>query len=263
MSKFIQKSPTHMVNSDDWNPESVVKLTPEQEKYYQAGQWKLMWWKFKKHRLALISGFILLFVYFSLLISEFLNPYNPYHRHTDYLYMPPQEVHFFHDGDFVGPFVYGIKGEFDLKKWAWSYSEVKDDIQPIRFFCSANDYAGADYKFWGLFEGDTHLFCPAPGGHLFLLGTDRLGRDMLSRMGYGARISLTVGIVGIAISFFLGISIGGIAGYYGGFIDSAIQRVIEIIRSFPQLPLWMALSAALPVTWSPILVFFGLKIILG
>ncbi|MTI09324.1 ABC transporter permease [Curvivirga aplysinae] len=263
MSDISNKN-SHWVNENEWNPDSVTKLTTEQERYYQASQWQLMWWKFRKHRVALISGIFLVTVYFSLLISEFLNPYNPNHRHTDYLYMPPQEVHFTHEGEFIGPFVYGTKGEFDLKTWQWVYEEDMSDIQKIRFFCSSNDYAGAEYEFWGgLFTGDTHLFCPAPGGQLFLMGTDRLGRDMLSRMGYGGRISLTVGIVGIAISFVMGITIGGIAGYYGGFIDSTIQRVIEIIRSFPQLPLWMALSAALPVTWSPILVFFGLTIILG
>lgn len=261
--KKSSKSKTHWVNKADWNPDSVVELTPEQERYYQAGQWKLMWWKFCRHKLALISGFFLLAVYVSLLVSEVLNPYEPNYRHTDYLFMPPQDVHLIHEGEFIGPFVYGTEGEFDLESWQWIYTENKTEIQPIRFFCTTSDYDGADYDLWGLVEGNFHLFCPAPGGELFLLGTDRLGRDMLSRMGHGGRISLTVGIVGIAISFLLGISIGGIAGYYGGFIDSAVQRVIEIIRSFPQLPLWMALSAALPVTWSPIFVFFGLTIILG
>jgi peptide/nickel transport system permease protein len=105
--------------------------------------------------------------------------------------------------------------------------------------------------------------CPARGGTLFLLGTDRLGRDMASRLLYAGRISLTVGLVGIIISFILGITIGGMAGYFGGWVDSVVQRVIEILRSLPELPLWMALSAALPVTWSPILVFLGITVILG
>lgn len=161
------------------------------------------------------------------------------------------------------PFVYEVASEFSWEINSWKYSENTDVIQPIRFFCTNSDYVGSDYEFWGLIEGNFHLFCPAENGQLFLAGTDRLGRDMLSRMGYGARISLTVGIIGITISFIMGITIGGIAGYYGGIIDSIIQRIIEILRSFPQLPLWMALSAALPVTWSPILVFFGLTLILG
>ena len=119
------------------------------------------------------------------------------------------------------------------------------------------------YDFWGLFEGSFHLVCPAEGGEMYLLGTDRLGRDMVSRLLYGGRISLSVGLIGIAISFILGISIGGVAGYFGGWVDNVIQRVIEVLRSLPELPLWMALSAALPVTWSPIVIYFGITIILG
>jgi peptide/nickel transport system permease protein len=114
-----------------------------------------------------------------------------------------------------------------------------------------------------LFGGDLHFICPARGGQLFLAGTDRLGRDLLSRMIYGARLSLTVGLFGVAVSFTLGILIGGVAGYYGGWTDILIQRGIEVIQSFPHLPLWMALSAILPVSWSPLLVYAGITLILG
>ena len=132
-------------------------------------------------------------------------------------------------------------------------------IERLRFFCE-----GDPYRFWGLFEAKLHLFCAAKGSPgVFLLGTDRLGRDLLSRIIYGTRISLTIGLIGITISFLLGISIGGLAGYYGGWIDIGVQRVIEVLQSLPSIPLWLALAAIMPVDWSPIVVYFGITIILG
>ena len=159
---------------------------------------------------------------------------------------------------FIGPFVYGLGFELNLESLKREYTIDPTQVQPIRFFCQ-----GDGHRYWGLARGNFHLFCPAENGTVFLMGTDRLGRDVLSRIIYGTRISLTVGLIGISISFLLGIVLGGLAGYYGGWADSVVQRTIEIIRSFPELPLWMALSAALPVTWSPLGVFFGITIILG
>ena len=249
---------THYVNPAPFDPYATEAMTPEQERYYMATQWQLMWWKLRRHRLALVSGVILAFMYFSILISELLAPYALATRHTDHIFAPPQGLHLFHEGRFVGPFVYGLDYELDMRTLKRTYTPDHSRVMPVRFLCS-----GDSYRFWGLFETDVHLFCPAEGGTLFLLGTDRLGRDLFSRMVYGTRISLTVGLIGIIISFAIGIVVGGLAGYYGGWVDGLVQRVIEIIRSFPELPLWMALSAALPVTWSPILVYFGLTLILG
>jgi len=248
----------HFVSSEPFDPLSIELLTPEQEKYYLASQWKLMWWKLKRHRLAVICGIILALNYGSVLFSEIIAPYNLHTRNTDYIYSPPQSVHLFHQGKFIGPFVYGRDYELDMDFLKRNYPERKDDVQPLRFFCS-----GDSYLFWGLFEWDFHLVCPPENGTFFLLGTDRLGRDVLSRITYGARISLTIGIIGIAISFTFGIVLGGLAGYYGGWVDATVQRAIEVIRSFPELPLWMALSAVLPVNWSPILIFFGITVILA
>ena len=248
----------HFVSSEPFDPLSIEQLTPEQEKYYLASQWKLMWWKLKRHRLAVICGIILALNYGSVMFSEIIAPYNLHTRNTDFIYSPPQSVHLFHQGKFIGPFVYGRDYELDMDILRRNYPERKDDVQPLRFFCS-----GDGYRFWGLFEGNFHLVCPPENGTFFLLGTDRLGRDVLSRITYGARISLTIGIVGIAISFTFGILLGGLAGYYGGWIDATVQRAIEVIRSFPELPLWMALSAVLPVNWSPILIFFGITVILA
>ena len=253
-----QQQIEHFVSSEPFDPGSIEVLTPEQEKYYLASQWKLMWWKLKRHRLAVICGIILALNYGSVLLSEIIAPYNLHSRNTDFIYSPPQSVHLFHNGEFIGPFVYGRDYELDMDLLKRIYLERKDDVQPLRFFCS-----GDSYRFWGLFEGSFHLVCPPENGTFFLLGTDRLGRDMFSRITYGARISLTIGIVGIIISFTFGILLGGLAGYYGGWVDAIVQRAIEVIRSFPELPLWMALSAVLPVNWSPILIFFGITVILA
>ena len=248
----------HFVNKAPFDPDAIEKLTPEQERYYMATQWQLMWWKLKRHRLAMISGAVLAFMYFSVIISEFLAPYALTTRNTDFIYAPPQTINFFHDGEFQGPFVYGLKYQLNMTNLKREYQEDKQSIQKIRFFCKSDPY-----KFWGHVAASTHLFCPSATGTLFLLGTDRLGRDVLSRIIYGTRISLTVGLLGIIFSFIIGITIGGLAGYFGGWVDNLSQRAIEIIRSFPELPLWMALSASLPVTWSPILIYFGITIILG
>ncbi|MGF7163111.1 peptide/nickel transport system permease protein [Rhodoligotrophos appendicifer] len=262
MSDVMEPRPksslAHFVSTAPFNPADAEALTPEQERVYLASGWRMMWWKLKRHRVAVASGIFLLLMYLTIFVTEILAPYNSTTRHADYLYAPPQSIHLFHEGEFVGPFVYGYDSRANLETFRWDYTVNPDKVYPLRFFCQ-----GDPYLFWGMIEGRTHLICPAVDGVFFPLGTDRLGRDMLSRIIYGTRISLTVGLIGITISFVLGITLGGLAGYYGGWIDAGIQRVIEVLRSLPELPLWLALSAALPVTWSPIVVYFGITIILG
>ncbi len=248
----------HYVSEAPFEPYAGEKLTAAQERFYRASQWRIMWWKFKRHRIAVIAAAILLAFYASILVTEVLAPYNLHTRDTRHIYAPPQTLHLFHEGRLVGPFVYGYSVHLNLQSMKREFKPETTKVQPLRFLCR-----GDDYEFWGMFEGSFHLVCPAEGGTLFLLGTDRLGRDVLSRILYGTRISLTVGLLGIAVSFVIGIVLGGISGYYGGWVDTVIQRFIEMVRSFPELPLWMALSAALPVNWSPVLVYFGITVILG
>lgn len=248
----------HYVSIAPLDLQSVEAMTPEQSRVFQASQLRLMWWKFRKHRLALVSGIFLAALYFGILICEFLAPYNLHTRNMDYIYSPPQQVHLFHNGQFVGPFVYGRHMTLDMDTLKRDYIEKQDDVQRIRFFCK-----GDSYRFWGLIEGDRHFVCPAENGQLFLAGTDRLGRDVLSRIIYGARISLTIGLVGIGFSFVLGIVIGGLAGYHGGIFDLIVQRIIEVLQSIPSIPLWLALAAIMPITWSPALIYFGITVILG
>ena len=249
----------HYVSTAPFDPIATETMTSAQSRIHLASQKQLMWWKFKRHKLALASGIFLAAVYFMILIVEFLAPYGLHTRNVDFIHSPPQRVHLFDSqGNFVGPFVYGRQMTLDIDSLHRLYTDKQNDIQPIRFLCR-----GDDYKLWGLVSSNLHLVCPAIGGQMFLLGTDRLGRDVLSRILYGARISLTIGLIGISISFVLGIVIGGLAGYWGGIFDLVVQRLIEVLQSLPSLPLWMALAAIMPVTWSPIVIYFGITVILG
>jgi peptide/nickel transport system permease protein len=240
-------------------PASVARApASEQERYYFASQWQLIWWRLRRHRFAMASFWFLVVLYATIPFVEFLAPYELRSRHADYVYSPPQRVRLFHEGRFVGPFVYGQLMTINMENLRREYREDRTRLFRLRLFAP-----GEPYLFWGLWPGERHLIGVEEGGTMFLLGTDRLGRDMLSRIIHGARISLTVGLIGIAVSFVLALIFGGLSGYYGGTIDILIQRLIEVIRAFPELPLWMALSAALPPRWDPILVYIGITVILG
>jgi len=248
----------HFVLDAPFDPYEAEKIQAAQGKFAEASQLQLMWWEFRRHKIAYYCGIFLLLMYATVFVSEFLAPYNQQHRNSDFLYSPPQSIHLFHEGALVGPFVYGRVQTLDMETLRRIYADDQTEVQKLRFFCS-----GDDYMFWGLVPGNLHLVCPAQDGELYLLGTDRLGRDVLSRIIYGARISLTIGILGVTMSFVLGIVIGGLAGYHGGWFDAVTQRVIEVLQSIPSIPLWMALAAIIPVTWSPILVYIGITVILG
>jgi len=233
-----------------------------EEKIYVAPQWKLMWWKFRKHKLALASAFVIAILYLIALFCEFVAPYNPEASFTQYQLTPPTRVHIRDaEGQFHMPFVYKMKRVRDPATLRLSYAEDTTIRYPIGFFVS-----GSEYKLWNLWKMNIHLFgigAQRAEQGIFLVGADRLGRDLFSRLCYGARISLSIGLVGVFLSLVLGVVLGGISGYYGGIADSVIQRIIEFIRSMPQIPLWMALSAALPPDWPVIWVYFGITLILS
>lgn len=239
---------------------AVLETVGKQKKetYYTATQFQLMWWKFRRHRLAILGTVVLAIFLFIMLFCEFLSPYGSQTRNSDYIFGKPQKVHFFdEEGIFLGPFVYGVSTSFDSESLQLVLTEDKEAIHKIKFFSK-----GEPYKLWGLFKSELHLFV-AEDGFVHLFGTDSLGRDVFSRTLYGTRTSLSIGLIGVVISFVIGLITGGISGYFGGFLDNAIQRLIEFIRSIPTLPLWMSLAAVLPKEWSPLRVYFAVTIILG
>ena len=229
--------------------------------YYYASQWTLMYAKFRKHKLAMASAVILIIFYLTAIFGNFIAPEGTEQFDSRYVNCSPTPVHFFHEGKFVGPFVYGLQKVRNMETFMYEFSEKSDEIYRIRFFQQGQ--RGAEYKWLGLFESNLHLFEAEEGGAVFLIGTDYMGRDLFSRVVLGSQISLFIPVVGMILTVFLGILIGSIAGYFGGRVDNVIQRLIEVVRSFPQVPLWMALSAAIPPTMKPAQIFMLMTIILS
>jgi len=235
---------------------AVAEEDEEQaEKIYGASQWHLMWRKFVRNKVGLAGGIIVLSFYLAALFAGFLAPYTLTTRFGQYIYLPPQRIYLINDGK-IQPFVYDVEMAFDdnLRR---VYEVNYDKKIPLEFFAH-----GEPYMLLGLIESDIHL-CQAPGGIVSLLGTDRQGRDMFSRVLYGSQVSLTVGLIGVILSLIFGSILGVVSGYYGGRVDNAIQRLIELVRSFPAIPLWMALSAAVPPHWPPLRTYFVVTLILS
>ena len=243
---------------DDAPYDPQISIQTLERKDLDAPAWLLIWRQFRQHKLGLISGVFLLVSYLMLPFAGFIAPYTPNERHSEHLYSPPQSINFWHEGQFIGPFVYPMTSEANLTTFQWEFKPDTSNPMKLRFFCKASTY-----RLSGLIETDRHLFCAPDGATVFLWGSDRLGRDVFSRILYGAQLSLTVGLIGITVSFALGIFFGSVAGYFGGPIDWVINRAIEILRSLPELPLWLALSAAVPSNWGPVAVFFIISVILG
>ena len=231
-----------------------------EDRLYLASQWRLMWIKFRRHKLAL-TGITVAGIFYVLgAFCEVIAPYDPRHRHSGHTYVPPQPIHFYDSetGFSLRPFVYKLERQIDPRSLRRTYTEDRSQKYYVTLF-----HRGQPYTWWGLFDTDLHLFGVEEGGTIFLLGTDRLGRDMLSRIVYGARISLSIGLIGVTIGLVLGLILGGVSGYYGGTTDTVVQRVIELLRSFPTIPLWLALAAALPLEWGPVQRYFAITLILS
>lgn len=224
---------------------------------------QLMWWKFRKHKIAVFSAIVLIIMYLMAIFAGFLTPMDPNTFDAGYKNVPPMGISFIDgEGNFTWrPGVHGLLQERDPETLRITYITDRETWYPLHFFVK-----GEPYKLFGLIESDIHLYGlgeEAGGLPFFILGSDRLGRDMFSRVVYGAQVSLSIGLVSVFLSLALGVVLGGISGYYGGWIDNVIQRVIEFIRSLPTLPLWMALSAALPPGLPQEVRYFGITVILS
>lgn len=231
-----------------------------EDRFAEASQLKLTWWRFKKHKLALVSLFLVALFYLVAIFADFLAINDPHATDARRSFIPPQSIQWFDNGKF-SPHVNGLKGTRDLRTFKLAYAPDPNKKLPVRFFAR-----GYDYHLFGAIPTNVHLL-GVEGGEavdgLFLLGTDQLGRDLYSRLVVATRISLSIGLAGVALSLLLGILLGGISGLYGGMVDTVIQRVIEMVRSIPTIPLWMGLAAALPNTWSVTQVYFSITLIIS
>lgn len=254
----LSKQPTNLPPAS--GPLLEEQLDVKSERYYYAKQWQLIWWRFRRHRLAMLSLVLLVVLYLIAIFPEFAAPYDAQTRFEKFQQSPPTRLHFFDEnGSFQRPFIYPLKRELDQKTFKYTYTADTSKPFPILFFVE-----GDSYKIFGRWHGSLHLFgTGVDGPPLVLFGTDELGRDILSRTFYGARISLSIGFVGVLLSFIIGVLLGGISGYFGGILDEIIQRIIDFLLSIPALPFWMALAASLPRDWSVTKTYFAITVILS
>lgn len=225
-----------------------------------APQWQLMWWRFRKHRMAMVAAVVVLLFYTTVPFADFLAYADPRESDAELSLLPPQPIYFFDEGEF-NPYVLGLTGKRDPQTFKRVYQPDPEKKMPIKLFAK-----GYEYKLFGVIPFDRHLL-GVDGGRaeegIFILGTDLQGRDLFSRLMLATRTSLTIGLVGVALSLFLGILLGGLSGLYGGFMDTIIQRIIEIVRSIPTIPLWMALAAAMPSQWPITRIYFFITLIIA
>lgn len=242
----------------------VPGIEEQDDSFFYAGQWELIWWRLRRHRVAMACLVLLILMYILALLPGFFSPYVPSTRFEKYQEAPPVRLRLFHtnaDGErsFQGPFYYGYEKILNQETFKYEFHPLVEQPYPLRFFVP-----GSEYTIAGNFTASLHFFGSVEDAPPFMLfGADRLGRDLLTRTLYGARISLSIGLLGVALSLVLGVVLGGISGYFGGLVDELIQRLIDFLISIPSLPLWMALSAALPRDWPVLKTYFAITIILS
>jgi peptide/nickel transport system permease protein len=225
-----------------------------------ASQFQLMWWRFRRHRLAMIGGIVVLLFYMVVVFADFLAYTSPHASEAERSLMPPQRVYLFDNGSF-SPHVYGLDSRRNPQTFQREYFANPDDKIQLSFFAE-----GFEYNLFGFIPTSRHLIGTHDGEigeSVFLLGTDVQGRDMWSRLMYATRISLTIGLLAVVISITLGIIMGGLSGFYGGWVDMVVQRMMELLYSIPTIPLWMGLAAAVPDHWNVLRIYFAITIIIA
>jgi peptide/nickel transport system permease protein len=236
-------------------------VTEAETRVAVATQRQLIWWRFRKHKLAVVSGIIVLVFYAVAAFADFIAYAEPFDTEASRSYIPPQPIHWFDAQGHFHPQVYALKGRRDLRTFKLSYAPDPSEPRDLALFAH-----GFRYRLFGLFPTNIHLLGVSNGratDALFLFGTDQLGRDVFSRLALATRTSLTIGLVGVTLSLVLGVLLGGISGLLGGWVDTIVQRIIEILRSIPTIPLWMGLAAAIPTSWSPEQVYFAITVIIS
>lgn len=239
--------------------EIQTRTETSDERFYYATQWQLIRWRFRRHKVAMVALILLVTLYVTAIFCEFVSPYTATSRFEGLQMAPPSRIHIVHEGSLMRPFVYARTKTLDPETFRFTFTDDISQPYPIFFFVE-----GEMYKFWGLFRTNIHLFGTGPDGTpITLFGTDELGRDIFSRTFYGSRVSLSISLMGVILSFGIGVLLGGISGYLGGTTDEVIQRFIDVLIAIPLIPFWMALSAALPRTWTSIQTYLAITVILA
>lgn len=250
------------VNNDPVNADDALEQTLEAHDkgndIFYASKKRLMWLRFKQHKVALFSAIMIILFYLVAIFAHFFAVQDINSFSAKYKYVAPTDIHWTDkDGNFTRPYIVNLTRKLNMETLEFEYTPG-EEMYPIRFF-----HKGYPYKLFGLIETDVHLLGVDEGAALFLMGSDKLGRDIFSKVVHGARISLSIGLIGVFLSLVVGAILGGISGFFGGRTDTLIQRLIEVLMSFPSIPLWMALAASLPPEWSPLVVYFMITLILS